>query len=152
MVRLVQRDPTRWSDLARTFNEMADWMQRSTGLESQRAEGESDLASAWAPSVDIYDQGDRLVVQAELPGVKKDDIDIRVEDGVLMLSGKRERQKEVKEEGYYRCERCYGNFGRTFRLPSNVASDKIDASFKDGILTIAMPKAEEAKPKRIQVK
>jgi HSP20 family protein len=140
-----------WSDLARTFNEIAERMQRNLGFEPW-TEGDSDLASAWAPMVDIYDKEDQLVIQAELPGVKKEDIDVRVEDNMLMLSGKREREREVKEEGYYRSERYFGNFGRTFRLPSTVASEKIDASFKDGILTIAMPKAEEAKPTQIRVK
>lgn len=151
MAQIVRRDPMGWGNLARSFNEMADRIQRAWSGEPW-IEGESDLSSVWAPMVDIYDKGDQLVVQAELPGVKKEDIDIRVEDNVLMLSGKREREKEVREEGYYRSERHYGHFGRSFRLPATVASDKIDASFKDGILTISMPKVEEAKPKRIQVK
>jgi HSP20 family protein len=151
VTQLIRRDPVGWSNLAKTFNDLSEKMQRGFGFEPWADSG-SDLSSAWAPVVDIYDKGEQLVVQAELPGVKKEDIDVRVEGNLLMLSGKRQREKEINEEGYYRSERYFGKFSRTFRLPANVVGDKIDAMFKDGILMITMPKIEEAKPKQIQVK
>jgi HSP20 family protein len=148
---------TRWEPgrrdvgLARALNDMVERMQRSFGTEPWW-EGETELAQTWAPSVDIYDKDDHIVVQAELPGIKKSDIDIRVEDNVLSVSGERTRERKVEEEGYYRTERHYGKFGRSFRLPSRVDPDNIDASFEDGVLTIQVPKAEESKAKQIRVK
>jgi len=130
---------------------MAEGLNRTFGLEPWW-EGETELYQTWAPTVDIYDRDDHIVVQAELPGVKKEDIDIRVEDNVLSLSGERTRETEVKEDGYYRTERRYGKFGRSFRLPKATKPEKIDASFKDGVLTILVPKGEESKPKQISVK
>ena len=153
MAQLVRRDPfdRELGSLARRFNRMAERLNRAWGMEPWQ-DAESELYAAWAPTVDIYDRDNEIVVQAELPGMKKEDIDIRIEDGVLMLSGKRERQSEVSEAGYYHAERSYGSFGRSFRLPSTVKAEKIEAAYKDGLLTIKVPKAEEAKPKQIQIK
>jgi len=114
------------------------------------AEGEVSTRT-WAPPVDIYEDGDNLVLKAELPGVNPDDVEIRVEDNTLYLKGERKFEKEVKEQNYHRVERSYGNFTRTFSLPNSVDSDKVTANFKDGILTLTMPKKEEAKPKTIKI-
>jgi HSP20 family protein len=107
--------------------------------------------SEWIPSVDISETKDEIVVRAEVPGMKKDDIKITLQDNVLMLTGERKQEKEEKETNYYRMERAYGSFVRSFNLPTVVQADKIKASYKDGILNIALPKAEEVKPKQIPI-
>jgi HSP20 family protein len=105
----------------------------------------------WAPPVDIYENGDSLVLKAELPGVNPDDVEIRVEDNTLYLKGDRKFEKEVKEQNYHRIERSYGTFTRTFSLPNSIDADKVAANYKDGVLTLNMPKKEEAKPKTIKI-
>jgi HSP20 family protein len=114
--------------------------------------GEGELSTrTWAPAVDIYENGDNLVLKAELPGVKPEDVEVRVEDHTLYLKGERKFEKEVKEENYHRVERSYGSFARSFSLPNTVDSEKVNADYKDGILTLTMPKKEEAKPKTIKI-
>ncbi len=103
------------------------------------------------PAVDIVEQGDDLVIRAELPGVARDDIEVRVEDNTLVLSGERKREKECDEEQAYRVERSYGSFVRSFRLPKTVDAAKIAASYQNGVLEVRLPKAEEARPRRIQI-
>ena len=105
----------------------------------------------WAPPVDIYEDGDSLVLKAELPGVNPDDVDIRVENNTLYLKGERKFEKEVKEQNYHRVERSYGSFTRTFSLPNSIDADKVAANYKNGVLVLTMPKKEEAKPKTIKV-
>jgi len=114
------------------------------------AEGEVSTRT-WAPPVDIYENGDNLVLKAELPGINPDDVEIRVEDNTLYLKGERKFEKEVKEQSYHRVERTYGTFTRTFSLPNSVDADKVSANYKDGVLTLTMPKREEAKPKTIKI-
>jgi len=110
----------------------------------------SPLPNSWAPAVDLYEDKDTLTVQAELPGLKKDDINISLEDGVLTISG--ERKNEPKAEGAeYRSERFVGRFQRTVSLPSEVDAEKIKASYTDGVLTVTLPKSEKAKPKQIPI-
>jgi HSP20 family protein len=106
---------------------------------------------AWAPAVDIFETDQNLVLKAELPGVDPKDVEIRVEDNTLYLKGERKFEKETKEENYHRVERVYGSFARSFSLPSSVDFDKTTAEYKDGILTVTMPKREEAKPKTIKI-
>jgi HSP20 family protein len=114
--------------------------------------GEGELSTrTWAPPVDIYENGDNLVLKAELPGVDPRDVEIRVEDSTLYLKGERKFEKEVKEESYHRVERSYGTFTRSFSLPNSIDSDKVSAEYKDGVLTLTMPKREEAKPKTIKI-
>ena len=105
----------------------------------------------WKPVVDIYDDGDKIVVKAELPGVDKKDIDIALKERVLTLKGDRSYENEVKEASYYRKERIYGHFHRSFFLPEDVDPDKIKADFKDGVLKVEIPKTEERRPKKITV-
>lgn len=113
---------------------------------------EENLANlTWRPTVDIYDEGDHVVLKAELPGVEKKDIEIDVDGRVLTLQGKRSSDNEVKEECYYRRERVFGTFQRSFNLHEEVDPEKIKAEFKDGILILEIPKPEEHKPKRITV-
>lgn len=111
----------------------------------------SDLMGGWNPALDLIEEKDALVVRAELPGMKREDFDISVHDGVLSISGERKQEKEQKDGESVRSERFFGRFQRTLSLPKPVAVDKAKASYKDGILTINLPKTEEAKPKQIQV-
>jgi len=113
---------------------------------------ESMSQAGWYPIVDISENNDEYILNAELPGLKKEDIHISYTNGVLKLEG--ERKKEMEKEGtdYHRLERVFGKFCRTFRLPNTVKSEKISADFKDGILNIRLPKVEEVKPKEIEVK
>jgi HSP20 family protein len=117
-----------------------------------RAFGESELGTqSWTPAVDIYETEHNLVLKAELPGVEPKDVEARVEDGTLYLKGERKFEKEVKEENFHRVERSYGSFVRSFTLPGSVDAEKVSAEYKDGILTLTMPKKEEAKPKTIKI-
>jgi HSP20 family protein len=112
---------------------------------------QDDSMGTWAPTVDIFEKGEDLVIRAEIPGVSKDDIDINVENNTLTIRGERKREEEFKQEQAYRAERIYGSFLRTFSLPRTVDSSRISASYRDGVLELTLPKAEEAKPKKIQI-
>ena len=112
---------------------------------------EEQSTRTWAPPVDIYETEDSLVLKADLPGVDPKDVEIRVEDSTLYLKGERKFEKEVKEESYHRVERSYGAFTRSFSLPNSIDSEKVTAEYKDGQLTLTMPKREETKPKTIKI-
>jgi HSP20 family protein len=105
----------------------------------------------WTPPVDIYETNDALVIKAELPGVSKDDVSIEVHQNTLILRGQRKPEAEVKEEHYHRAERAYGTFQRSFVLPAMVDQNKVQATFKDGVLELHLPKSEAAKPRRIAI-
>ncbi|MFW6149949.1 MAG: Hsp20/alpha crystallin family protein [Chloroflexota bacterium] len=102
--------------------------------------------------MEVYEKGDDVMVRAELPGMKKEDIDISVLGDTLTISGERKSQSEVKDEDYYRCEMNYGTFSRSVALPAAVDANKVEASYDNGVLEVKLPKAEEAKPKKIEVK
>ena len=106
---------------------------------------------AWAPPVDIYETEKEIVLKADLPDVKPEDVDIRMENNTLTLRGERRSEKDVKDENYHRVERQYGSFSRTFSLPTTVDADKIDARYESGVLRVVLPKREEARPKQIKV-
>ena len=108
----------------------------------------------WSPQVELFRRGDSLVVRADLPGVKKDDLHLEVDDGVLTLSGERRDQREENRDGFYRSERSYGQFYRAIPLPEGTDPEQCQATFEDGVLevTLAAPKPEERKPKRIQIR
>ena len=118
-----------------------------------RAFGDQQEVSprAWVPPVDIYETGDSLVLKAELPGINPGDMEIRVEDNTLYLKGERKFEKEVKEENLHRVERSCGTFTRSFALPNTIDADKVKAEYQNGILTLTMPKREEAKPRAIKI-
>ncbi len=105
----------------------------------------------WTPAVEVFDKGDRLVVKAEIPGMKEEDIDVSVEDNTLTLRGERKAETEVNEEDYYCCERSYGTFFRSMPLPSKVDAEKIEANYEDGVLEVTLPKAAEVKSKKVKV-
>ena len=111
-----------------------------------------DSYGSWAPAVDIFERGEDLIIRAEIPGVDKDDIDINVENNTLSIRGERKREEEFDEDRTYKTERVFGSFVRTFRLPRTVDSSRIAAKYVNGVLELQLPKAEEAKPRRIEIK
>jgi HSP20 family protein len=117
------------------------------GLRRRTGEG-----GEWSPSLDVTETKNELVVKAEVPGMDPKDIDISLSDGVLTIKGEKKREKEEKEADYHLVERSYGSFARLVQLPKGVESDKISASYKNGILRITLPKSEEAKKKEIKIK
>jgi HSP20 family protein len=113
--------------------------------------GEESSLSAWAPAVDIYETEHELVVKADLPDVDPKDLDIHVENNILTIRGERKFEKKVSEENYLRVERSYGSFARSFTLANTVNAEAIKADYQNGVLTLSVPKREEAKPKQIKV-
>ena len=122
-------------------------------LFNEAFEPTSDESSitAWAPAVDIFETGHELVVKADLPDIKAEELDIRVENNILTIRGERKFEKKVNENNYLRVERSYGSFSRSFSLANTVNSEAIKAEYKNGVLTLTIPKREEAKPKQIKV-
>lgn len=111
----------------------------------------SQLLSGWTPAFDVYEDKDNVYVRAELPGMRKEDIQVSLHNGSLSVSGERKSEVKFKDAEVYRAERFFGRFQRTITLPTPVAMEKIKAQYKDGILDVTLPKAEEAKPKHIDV-
>ena len=111
----------------------------------------SQLLSGWTPAFDVYEDKDNLYVRAELPGMRKEDINLSLHNGSLSISGERKNEEKLKDAQVYREERFFGRFQRTITLNTPVAMDKVKAQYKDGILSVTLPKAEEAKPKQIDV-
>ncbi len=140
----------RWSPV-RDMLTLQGEMDRMFGdVFGRRVSEESTLP--WAPPVDVEETADRYVVRAELPGLKEDDIKIRVEDNRLVIYGEKRREAEQTGTNYHRVERVFGQFERSFTLTHAVRQDKIEAIYRDGVLEVQIPKAEEAKAREIQVK
>jgi HSP20 family protein len=112
---------------------------------------EDRLLGVWSPALDVFQDKDHVFVKCELPGMKKEDIEISLQDNVLTISGERKHEKEVKEGDGFRSERFFGRFHRSVTLPLPVQTSNVKAQYKDGILTVTLAKAEEAKPKQIEV-
>ena len=112
--------------------------------------GQAELAT-WAPAVDIYETESELVVKADLPDLQEKDIDVRVENNTLTIRGERKFEKDVNEDNYLRIERAYGSFMRSFSLPNTVNAEAIGAEYKNGVLTVTLPKREESKPRQVKV-
>jgi HSP20 family protein len=110
------------------------------------------VVADWTPSVDISETEGEYQIKAEIPDVKKEDVKVTLEDGVLTIQGERKYEKEEKGKKYHRIERSYGSFVRTFSLPDVIDEEKVKAEFKDGVLNLHLPKSEKAKPKAIDVK
>jgi HSP20 family protein len=119
--------------------------------ESFRNQAEESALTTWAPAVDIYETPNELVVKADLPDVNEKDIDVRVENNLLTIRGERKFEKSVSEENYLRVERTYGAFSRSFSLPNTVNAEAIGAEYKNGVLTVTLPKREESKPRQVKV-
>src|SRR5450755_2812502 len=107
--------------------------------------------TGWAPALDVHEDADKFSIRVELPGLKREDIGVSLQDGALVISGERKTEKVEEGVEIHRQERFYGKFQRALTLPAPVAADKVKAAYKDGILTVTLPKAEEAKPKQIDV-
>ncbi len=131
------------------FREMTQAQSQFSKLVDQVWGGRQE---SWLPAIDVFDAKDAVVLKAELPGMDPDDIQIEVEDNVLTLKGERRFEEEFDEERYYRVERRYGSFQRSLALPQGMQAAAISASYDDGVLTITVPKVEEEKPKRIEIK
>jgi HSP20 family protein len=136
------------------FRDLAHMQDRINRIFRDAYRGDDEVLKGgdWTPAVDIYETGDNtIVLRAELPGLKREDIDIRVENNTLTLRGERKQEQDVSKEHYHRVERSYGAFSRSFTLPTTVDTEKVGATFADGLLTITLPTREEAKPRQIQV-
>jgi HSP20 family protein len=141
------------------FRELEDVSSRlnrlfGQGLLPRTSEQARDTMAAvdWAPSVDIAETNEEFNVKAELPGLKKEDVKVTVDGGVLRIEGERKQEQEEKNKKFHRIERSYGSFLRTFTLPENVDDEKVRAEFKDGVLNVRLPKSEKAKPKAVEIK
>jgi HSP20 family protein len=150
MIRWQRPVLNQWPTLGRLtdIREELDRLFESPWTELART---SQLLSGWTPALDLHEDKDNFVVKAELPGMKKEDIDISLHDGSLSISGERKSEEKFADAEVYRSERFVGRFQRTIALPSAVANDQVKAQYKDGILTVTLPKTEEAKPKQISV-
>jgi HSP20 family protein len=111
-----------------------------------------DWGRGWSPTLDVYEDEDKVTVQVEAAGMKKEDFDLSLQDDLLTISGERKSESEKREGESFRSERFFGSFSRTVTLPAPVRGDDVSAGYKDGVLTITLPKSEEAKPKKIEVK
>jgi HSP20 family protein len=142
----------RW-DPFRELEDMSDRLNRMFARPTLRTNGKETMTVAdWMPTVDISETDGEYLIKAELPEVKKEDVKVTVEDGVLTLQGERRQEKEEKGKRYHRVERAYGSFVRSFSLPESVDEGGVKAEYKDGVLNLHLPKTEKVKPKAIDVK
>ena len=131
-------------------NSLQNQISRLFNEAFERSSDESSI-TAWAPAVDIFETEHELVVKADLPDIKPEEIDVRVENNILTIRGERKFEKKVDQSNYLRVERTFGSFSRSFSLANTVNSEAIKAEYKNGVLTLTVPKREEAKPKQIKV-
>jgi len=134
-----------WSSLRSEINRLFDQEVGDFGRMAS-------LMNAWGPAMDLYENKDSLILKVELPGMKREDIDLCLQDGTLTVSGERKADEAIKNVESHRLERFYGRFQRAMVLPVSVNPDAVKASYTDGVLTVVLPKAEEAKPRQIEVK
>ena len=147
---LVKFNPIRdLINFEREINKMFNEFDNLFGLRLRDVE---DQNLVWMPSTDIAEHDDRYEIKMDFPGLTKEDVKISYNDGQLTISGERKFESDNKDVKYHRIERSYGKFFRSFSVPNKIKEDKIEANFKDGLLTIILPKAEEAKPKEIEIK
>ncbi len=146
IMNLVKYDPFR------ELRGLHDDMNRlfMTNL-SRGFDQEGFTSGAWSPSVDIFENKDNLVLEAELPGMKREDIELSIENNVITIGGSRKFEKKDEGDNYHRVERSYGSFTRSFTLPQTVTSEGVTADFKNGVLRVALPKREETKAKQIEI-
>jgi HSP20 family protein len=134
--------PTAFRDLEGRINRMFN----NLAFEPEQA------GVAWSPAVDLHETEEAYTLEADLPGLSKDDIQLSITDDVVTLKGSRTQKSEKKTEGYHRVERVYGSFQRSFRIPGGIDAGKVDANFENGVLRVVLPKPEERKPRQIDVK
>ena len=145
---------TRW-DPFRELDDLQDRLSTIFGRAPVKKEGDKREAltvAEWAPLVDIVEDDKNYVIKAELPGLKKEEIKVGVQDDVLTISGERKYEKEEKDKKFHRIERAFGSFMRSFTIPDDSDGEKVSAEFKDGILRVHLPKTEKVKPKQVEVK
>jgi len=149
---LIRWNPTR--ELSAWPSELLSIQREMNRLFDTFARGDEEAQglSVWTPAVDIAERDDEYVVRMELPGVRKEDVRITIENNMLTIRGEKKQEQTVSDDAFRRVERSYGSFQRSFTLPVAVRADKIDAMAQDGVLTVKLPKAEEARPKQIEVK
>ena len=123
-----------------------------SGSFNRRGDETGMMRGAWNPSVDIFENKDQIVLEAELPGLKPEDVNISIENNVLTIHGERKFEKKDEGDNFHRVERSYGSFTRSFTLPPTVSSENVEAAFDNGILRLSLAKREEAKPRRIEIK
>jgi HSP20 family protein len=150
---------TRWNptrellNMEREFNKLFNSFGTRFGISPGNGEGEEEYENAiWSPLTDITEDKDNYLLSLDIPGVPRENVKISYTNGQLVISGERKQEKENKDKNYYRVERSYGRFYRSFNLPQEIKEDQIEANFKDGQLNITIPKAEKAKPKEIAIK
>ena len=143
----------RWNP-SRELEDMSDRLNRMFNRQAlpQMNAKETMVVADWVPSVDVSETDGEYQIKAEIPDVKKEDVKVTLEDGVLTIQGERKQEKEEKGKKYHRVECSYGSFVRSFTLPDLVDEEKVKAEFKDGVLNLKLPKSEKAKPKAIEVK
>ncbi|MDO8262737.1 MAG: Hsp20/alpha crystallin family protein [Gallionella sp.] len=146
-MNLIKWDPFR------ELEDVSNRLNRIFGQSLARTEsGQNMLAVAdWAPSVDISETDTAYLIKAEIPGVKKEDVKVTIQDGMLTIQGERKQEKEEKDKKFHRIERFYGSFVRSFRVPDDADESAVKAEFKDGMLNVTLAKSEKAKPKAIEV-
>ena len=145
---------TRW-DPFRELDDLQNRLSTMFGRAPIKKDGDKREAltvAEWAPLVDIVEDDKNYVIKAELPGIKKEEIKVGVQDDVLTISGERKYEKEEKDKKFHRIERAYGSFVRSFTIPEDSDGEKVSAEFKDGILRVHLPKTEKVKPKQVEVK
>jgi len=148
----IDRWRPRWRIIPwRPFRELEEWERSFDDLFGRPLGRLPVEEKGWMPALDVFEKTDKFVVKAELPGMKEDDIDVSVVGDTLSIRGEKKTETEIKDEDYYRCERSYGSFYRSIPIPSNVDANKIEASFEDGVLEVALPKSAKVKPKKIAV-
>ena len=145
-MNIVRYDPFR------DLRGLQDEVNRLFSSTFSRGSDEQMFGGAWSPSVDIYENKDNIVLEAELPGMKSEDVNISIENNVLTISGERKFEKKDDSDNFHRVERGYGSFTRSFTLPPSVSSENATAEFENGILHLTLAKREEAKPRRIEIK
>lgn len=139
-------------DVMRELSAMHDRMNRMWGHLNERGQEDVTSRGTWLPPVDIYEsEGREIVLKAELPGLKREHIDLTVENNTLTIRGERRREDGIPEDRYHRLERSHGTFSRSFTLPHTVDSGRVKAEYRDGILTVTLPMREEARPRQIPV-
>jgi HSP20 family protein len=147
IMNIVRYDPFR------ELHSLQDEMTRLFAGVAPRSGNRDEVSfGAWNPNVDIFEDKDKLVLEAELPGMKRDDFELSVENNVITLKGERRFEKKTNEDNYHRVERSYGSFTRSFTLPQTVSSEGAEAEFKDGILKVTLPKREDTKARKIEIK
>jgi len=134
------------------FDQLANLREEMNRFfERPHSNGGSDAFNAWAPALDLYEDNENIIVRAELPGMNKQDIDVSLHENIITISGERRNEKKYEASETSRQERVFGRFTRSLSLPKVVNASKVTASYKDGVLTVTLPKAEEAKPRQIEI-